>query len=301
MATSKPIDPIGMGKLSEIVGHQFDQLMILFLEEIPKQSSNSFGGKVGEDFFKEIMKKTIAEIPVALTSIIPLMLSQPTKFYWELVKHLLIASAKVKREIAGRYSGEKYDVENDITETKKQLENVLASQFKTEVALWKLMDEKRWEEAFTIVKAIEIERENSDLQKRVEAANWKQQIAYNLGDADTFFESISSVLKIAGDNVSYSPNDMVYGISMLLPKVLIGINLAFTPLGKHMISTQGFMFAAQQGQMFQEYLIGKIIEATFKNRIISSGNDFRNFIADTKKDTVEIFKKLNPYVEEIMY
>lgn len=302
--TSQPINPIGLKQLSDMTGGLFNQMMDVFTKDIPKGLSISFGKKNeehSEAFIKQLMEKMMAQLPVTLMSLIPMMLSFPTKFHWELSKHLLEASAKVKRELVPQYLSQDYDVEADIKRTKEELEAVLSREFKTEVVLWRLMDEQRWAEALPIVKTIEIEREKADLRQKTEVANWKQQIAINLGDVDMFFKAISSLLKIAGNDVSYQADEMTYGITILLSKVVVGINLTLTPIGHIIASKKGPAFIVEQAIAFQNYLVKKLIDAIFKERTINTGEDFKKFITETKKDTIEIFKTLNPYVSDIIY
>lgn len=94
---------------------------------------------------------------------------------------------------------------------------------------------------------------------------------------------------------------MSFAVTMLLSKTITGVAMSPSMLGRQKLLQRGPIFMAEQGMAFQEYLVKKIIDATFKERIINSGDDFRKFITDTKKDTVETFKKLNPYVAEIRY
>lgn len=302
---NQKINPISMPEISDMVGKRFKEIMEVFTNRIPKELANNSGSESikehMESFTKELMEKMLAEFPVTLMSIIPTMFSQPTKFHWELVKHTLEASAKVKREYSSKLSSAGYDAEDDIKKTKEQLENLLAREFKTEVLLWRLMDEKKWKEALPIIKTIEKERENSELPLRVEVANWKGQIAFNLGDVDTFFESLATILENSAGQIAYSPNDVVYTITMLLQKELVALRIALTPLGHIRASNEGFTFMVKQGEEFQGYLIGKIIEAIFAEGKIRSGDDFRNWIKETRKSTVDMYKLLNPYVAEILY
>jgi len=304
---TKTINPISMTQLADMTGHYFDQLMDVFTNQIPKELSKNYGESFEADlesFMKEFSEMMLKELDVTLNSIIQIKLGEPTKFLWELTKCMSEASAKVKRRIAERFM--KYDVEADIERTTKELDQVLASEFKTEVVLWKLMDENRWSEALLVAKAIELERENADLPEKIEVANWKQRIAQNLGDADTFFESLSNAIKIAGDQISYSPDDMTYAVTMLLSKFIKGFAISMTNLGRQKLAYEeirgrGSHFMAEQVQAFQGFIVKKIIDATFKNRIIHTGDDFRKFITDTKRDSVVMFKRLNPYVAEIIY
>lgn len=304
-ATNQKIDPISITQLSDMVGKRFKEMMEVFKNQIPKELAKEGGGDEGskkhmESFSKDLIERMLAEFPVTLMSIIPIVFSQPTKFHWELVKCMLTASAKVKREISSKMSYD-YDVEDDIKKTKEQMEGILAKEFKTEVLLWRLIDEKKWKEALPIVKTIETERENADLPLKVEVANWKGQIAFNLGDADAFFESLSTILKNSAGQIAYSPNDMVYAISMLLQKELVALQIFLTPLGHIRVLTEGWPFMNKQGEEFQDYLVRKIIEAMFVEHKISTGEDFRKWIKETKKDIVDMYKLLNPYVTEILY
>lgn len=305
MQTNQKIDPISMFKLSEMVEERFKEIMDVFINQIPKDLAKDSGGDGDiknqmESFTRDLIKKMLAEFPITLASIIPTMFSQPTKFHWELVKHMLEASVKVKREISSRLSSH-YNVEDDIKKTKEQLEGLLAREYKTEVLLWRLMDEKKWKETLPVIKAIEMERQNADLPLRLEVANWKSEIAFNLGDSDMFFESLSTILKNSADQILYRPDDMVYAISILLQKELIGFRMALTPIGKGRALTEGFSFVAKQGQQYQDYLIQKIIEAVFIESKISTGEEFRNWIKDTRKGMVDTYKLLNPFVAEIVY
>lgn len=45
---------------------------------------------------------------------------------------------------------------------------------------------RKWKETLPVIKAIEMERQNTDLPLRLEVANWKSEIAFNLGDSDMF-------------------------------------------------------------------------------------------------------------------
>lgn len=290
--------------LAELVGERFRELMDIFTNKIPKELSNAMGSTSAshmESYYKEIMQKTMAEFPVALTSIIPLMFSQPTKFRWVLVQQLLTATATAKRALAPKYNLYDYDVDADIAQTKEQLEKLLANEFKTEVVLWRLMDEKKWDKATDVVKVIEIERETTDLPQKTEVINWKLQIACNSGNVDMFFEGLTSLLEIAGDDIAYVHEEATYAISVLLSKTLVAFRIAPSVLGLIQISKEGSEFINKQGIAFQNFLVGKIIEAIFKARIINSGESFRKFIIETKKDTVEMFMRLNPYVAAIDY
>jgi hypothetical protein len=303
--TTQAIPPITPAQLSRMVDIRIEQLKKIFLTQIPKTLSEQFGDLAlqqhVQDFASELMEKTIARFPVALTSIIPMMFSQPTKFHWELAKCLLKEGAEVKREVAERFKHLNYDVEKDIEKTKNEFEAILAKEYKTEVVLWRLMDENRWQDALTVIKAIEIERANADLAKKTEVANWKQQIAIYLGDVDMFFESLSTLSKIADKKLLHNPDEMVYAVTMLLSKTLVEIKLTPSFLGQMMISSKGTEFIMDQGAAFQAFLVQKIVDATLKDSIIHNGDDFRRYISETKEATITSFISLNPYVSAIRY
>lgn len=297
----KSIDP---KQLAEMTDEFFTELMDVFTNNIPKELQKQFGSheETVDSFAQEILQKTIAQFPARLMSILPMRFSQPTKFHWEFMKFLVDASAIAKREMASRFMHHHYDVEDDIKQTKEFLERKLASEYKTEVVLFKLMEEGRWTEALSTLKVIEIERESTkDDFLQAEVQNWKQIIAANTGNVDLFFESITSAAKIAGDSLAYDPKEATTIIAILLQKELRGFALSMSFIGQNMVNAKGTAFVAEQVKNFQDHLIRKIVEATFKNRKITTGDEFRKFIRETKHDTVQMYKKLNPFVQEIEY
>ncbi len=87
-ATNQKIDPISITQLSDMVGKRFKEMMEVFKNQIPKELAKEGGGDEGskkhmESFSKDLIERMLAEFPVTLMSIIPIVFSQPTKFHWE--------------------------------------------------------------------------------------------------------------------------------------------------------------------------------------------------------------------------
>lgn len=294
------INPLDMNKVAEIAGHTAEQLRDILVNILPTMGQI----KGAEGFHREMMEKISDKLTVTLLSLAPLRQREPTRFEIELRRHILTASEEVKRELVSSHKLV-FDVEEDIRKVRADMESFLNTRYKSEMSLWKMMQEERWEDAMQIIRAIELERESGDdILDKVEVANWKQYVSAHRGDADTYFVSLSGFLEAVPKEAvaMYDPTSFDQSLGILLSKILRTFNIQLNPLGYQKVVCQNFLIVTQEiGSAFCQYLVREITNATFKDRSINSGEDFRSLLRDDAKRFEKVFVSLNPYVNAINY
>lgn len=262
-----------------------------------------------EDSIRIITEQIFSEAAISLGGLATLQLTEPTRYQWESLKLINTACEKVKRELAqkepwkyGAKNDLDYDVEEDIKSTKEESEAMLSGIYKTEVILWKLMDEDRWEEARPVLKTLELERENKDLPLKAELCNWKQRVAIHLGDTDLFFESLQMLIQNSETHELrfYYPNPE-YVLTPFILKEVVAYAMILSPMGDQTALTMGSNFHQKQGDLFQEHLAKKMAEEIFEKGTIRTAEQFRNFLKEKENEIVQIYCSLNFYVRHIKF
>ncbi len=300
------VSAITTEKTIELSMDLIDSIKTVFTTTLVKEMTENFPKGLESEmnlFISELMNETVNHFSLALTNLAPRFHSEPTRFHWLFIQEILTATEKTKRKIAKKANFE-YDVEKDIRDSRKGMEAYISQSYGMETKLWSLMDQKRWTDALSIVRAIEIQRENEDIGLKVEVQNWKMRICAEMDYVDLVLESINKILDLTpGDSLAYQPNDANYVFSLILRSLMVGFVVKFTSHGKSKalseLSPQKFF--EEQGDKFTQYLIEKILDGIFKTRTIKAETDLKNFLRSERENLVSSFRLGNIYVEDVMY
>ncbi len=251
---------------------------------------------VKDDIALPIQEKIFEEMKLVLPKIAIAMQLQLTRSMIMMAQELLRASEKVKRS-HGRYiSG--YDIEKDIAHTRTSIETGLASQYKTEMVLWELMKKERYQEAFTMLNALDLERAGKDDILVLEAISWRMEAAARGGNEYEFFDSVKKALaftkKMEVAYVGPVAKDMV--ACLLMHKLTKGIEISLNHIGEAARMGGDSNLHVQVCMQFQDLLTDKVLEAIFKTKVITDSASLNTFLSTKWDDIVASFNLINRFV-----
>lgn len=249
-----------------------------------------------EKIVQPIIQEILDEMKISIPSISILRQNQPTRFMMLLTEEILRASEKIKRRSRGNAEA----TERDINKTRNQVMNNLSQTYRTETVLFSLLDSKQFDQALTMIEALEIERSKSDLIMKVEVLNWKLELMSKMGNVNGFFETLSKLLTITnGEEMKYDPKAFKSAIEYILMKKFDkGIPFSLNAYGRQQARNDVFI-PTKVGEAFQELLVNKVLDAVMKTRIIDSSSTLNQFLKSEWSNIVQSFHLINPYVAEI--
>ena len=287
-----------------------DHFTALFNDKLPAEVANLYGS-FAEDvlpYVTEFLSEVVKRMPLTIASLAPLYYSEPTRFQWKMIDALVEQSAIVKKEMEGknRWKIGNYDVDEDIAKVKKQMEDSMASEYKTEILFFKLWDEKKLDEALSVVRTIEKEREDStDPVLKNEVQGWKQILCAELGYTDLVLKSIQYCLnEFKDEGVHYKKDGARHVFSVLLRSMIVGhFGFVFNEDGRKKAGEliDGSAFQLQQATEFAELLVDKIVDGVLVTRTITSESQLKRFLETNRMQFVNSFKLINRYVDDIQY
>ncbi|MFZ4648845.1 MAG: hypothetical protein ACOYMB_04450 [Patescibacteria group bacterium] len=264
---------------------------------------SSLPGTMQQEIYKEFMKELVAEMQLSIQSLAPLCQSNPTRFHLLFTEEMIRGSEKIKRARAKKMMYTDYDVELDIRETRKQIEAQLAANYKTELTLEALMRNQQYDQALTIVYALELERASKDAALRLEVMNWELEILSAIGNEQKFFLTLQKMInlpEVANSEMKYDRrcgNNLI--TNLLHHKLTNGIPIQFNHFGMQSAQKDS-SFPQKIGKEFTDLLSSKVSEAILEKRTITSAKDFNDFLNNEWSNIVASFKLINPYVENVI-
>ncbi len=307
VATQPPVLPADLGMIAGISKDMLEQIDLVFSEILPRMMKEDITySKVDMDeYITELNQLIQKNLSLNVSAISLKFAAEPTRFYWLLHHEILTATEKAKRELTtkNQYLLTDYDLEGEIKRTREQVERMLAERYKTEVKLWKCMDAKEFDDALALANAIEIERKDKDLHLRIEATNWKVMCAAQTGYVDMSLKGLVSIMTLAQGQIAYSPADVSYVVDLLLSHIMVGFGVQYNLAGLQASSINMFpgKFYQKQAKDYHEFLVRKITEGIFRDRVITDERSFKDFVRTNKDNHIQMFKLSNMYVGSVTY
>lgn len=289
METKRPITPLTFEDIKRFSEINTEMIYAIF-------NNHELLGEFDEKIRKPIIQEILEEMKIAIPSIAILRQNQPTRFMMLLTEEILRSSEKIKR----RNNGHNEVAENAIKTVRDKVMNSIAQTYRTETVLFSLLDAKQFDQALTMVEALEIERSKSDLIMRVEVLNWKLELMSKMGNDNGFFETLNKLLTATnGEEMRYEKNAFKSAIEhILMKKFNKGIPFSLTAYGKQEAKKDIFL-PQKVGEGFQELLVSKVLDAVMKTRIIESSPTLNQFLKSEWQNIVASFRLINPYIAEI--
>ena len=228
--------------------------------------------------------------------------SCPTRFALLMFEFLTKHYRDVKREMLGpkahehiRIRGfEDYDVEADIAMTDRHLSEFKRGHMQLEREFFKFMDQKQFNDAAPLLRAIVLMRKEASIALQAEANNWCFEVACATGDVNMFVETWNKTHSSA----LVDPRILEALLEKLLYSGFIkGINVGLSADGlraaKRAVSVE--QFCNEQAEMYLRSVI-ESIAAYLMGGTCTSGDVLRDFVKDAFSRSQKSWLGVNPYL-----
>lgn len=254
--------------------------------------------------FKRLTDEVYSRVKQELFDLSFMHFSCPTKFSLILLDSTIKHFTDVKREMLGPKAQRHllvegygdYDVEADIALTNKHVEKFKSEHLNLERQYFAAMNEKRYIDAASLVRAILIIRQKASIGLQAEANNWRFEVACATGDADMFMDA----WKNTHPSAMIDPR-MFYALleKLLYSGFIKGIKIGLSAEGQRAMSRLGAgsseEFHNEQAAMYLRSVV-ESLAASLINNACTDGNSFRALIKTELERSQKSWLGVNPYL-----
>ncbi len=284
-----------------VLSEAFWDTMLGGLREATTRSLYRQGTGLERLFSEKLGTDALAAVKTRMSADLPLLASEPSRFIYKFMRAFAEETATCKRRLMENppEALRGYDMEANIKDTERLFEVIMVSTFQCELAFWKAMDEKRFEDARVILGAIQRMRTNAEMPMRMELVNWRLEVSARLGDLEMFVDAFA---EIPDANQIVDPDGVASLVRLLLHSR--GCNRVLAAPTKEGVKQaachpQGqAAFITEHLEIFLKSLVLQVVGGLVANPKISAVG-FRTLVTKAIADSRKSFLATSKYIADL--